>query len=212
MHIGDELKQRKHLSLEMNPQVLLGEDVIMIPVTDLRAGVTFEAEGNLFEVLSYEHIKMGRGSASVKVKVKNLRSGAVTEKSFISHAGVNEIMLDKKELQFLYKDGQMCYFMDPVTFEQLSIPMSKLDGQQFLKEGETVAVRFYQDEPLLLLLPPKVTLTVKDTPPGVKGDSASNIYKDAIMENGIRVKVPLFVNVGDRIVVDTRDFTYTKRA
>ena len=184
----------------------------MIPVTDLRAGVAFKADGQLFEVLSYEHIKMGRGSASVKVKVKNLRSGASTEKSFISHAEVDEITLDKKELQFLYKDTETCYFMDPTTFEQLSIPLSKLEGQQFLTEGEIATVRFYHDEPLSLLLPPKVTLTIKETPPGVKGDSASNVYKDAIMENGVRVKVPLFVEAGERIVVDTRDFTYTKRA
>lgn len=184
----------------------------MIPVTSLRAGTTFEDNGEIFEVVSYEHIKMGRGSANVKLRVKNLRNGSTIEKGYISNNQVRDIQLEKRDFQFLYKDAEFCCLMDPQSFDQQMIPVTKLDGYEYLKEGETASIRFYNDEPLGLLLPPKVTFTIKETPPGVKGDSASNVYKDAILENGVRIKVPLFVNEGDRVIVDTRDNTYTKRA
>lgn len=184
----------------------------MLSVTSLRAGTTFEENNNIFEVISYEHIKMGRGSASVKVRVRNLRSGAVLEKGFISHAEVKEIYLEKKEFQYLYKDSNLAYFMDPVSFEQQTIPLENLEGYQYLKEGETVGLRFYGVEVLGVSLAPKVTLVVKDTPPGVKGNSASNVYKDATLENGMKIRVPLFINSGDKVIVDTRDGSYTKRA
>lgn len=184
----------------------------MASVTDLRAGANF-AEGNdIFEVLSYTHIKMGRGSATIKIKIRNLRSGSTTEKGFINGAQVSEILLEKKELQYLYNDGKNASFMDPVSFELHTIPLTNLDGYKYLKDGETASVRFYGEEPLALLLPPKVTLKVVETPPGVKGDSASNMYKEATLANGIKTKVPLFIDVGDSIVVDTRDGSYTKRA
>lgn len=184
----------------------------MLSVTSLRAGTTFEENGDIFVVMAYEHMKMGRGSANVKVKVRNLRSGSVTEKSYISHGQVNNILLEKKEFQYLYKDSDSAYFMDQITFEQISVPLKVLYGKEFLKEGEIAILQFYNDEPLDLILPPKVTLKVEETAPGVKGDSASNVYKDAILENGMRLKVPLFINDGDMIVVDTRDASYTKRA
>lgn len=184
----------------------------MLSVTSLRAGTTFEENGEIFIVMSYEHMKMGRGSANVKVKVRNLRSGSTTEKSFISHGQVNNIALLKKEFQYLYKDSENAYFMDQTSFEQTPIPLKVLYGNEFLKEGEIASLQFYNDEPLDLILPPKVTLKVAETAPGVKGDSASNVYKDAILENGVKLKVPLFINEGDMIVVDTRDASYTKRA
>jgi elongation factor P len=181
-------------------------------VTDLRAGTTFEEEGNIYVVLSYEHIKMGRGSANIKVKVRNIKSGATTERSFINGAQVNEIVLEKKELQFLYKDDSLVYFMNPTTFEQITVPIAKLAGNEYLIEGENVMVQFYDEEPLSLLLPPKVTMKIADTPPGVRGDSTSNVYKYATLENVMKVRVPLFINTGDDVVVDTRDGSYTKRA
>ena len=184
----------------------------MISVNDLRAGTTYEEDGNIFKVLTFEHIKMGRGSANIKVKVINLRSGSTTEKGFTNGASVNDIALDKREYQFLYKDSESAYFMDPRTFEQKTVPVKKLFGAEFLKEGETVSLQFYDDEALDLILPPKITLKVADTDPGVKGNSASNVYKDAKLENGMSVRVPLFINVNDSIVVDTRDGSYTKRA
>lgn len=183
----------------------------MLSVTALRQGIAFEEDGHIFEVLSYEHIKLGRGSATVKVKVKNLRSGAVFEKGFISHAEVQEVDVKKSELQFLYKDNDFAYFMDATSFEQFKIPLHRIPGYVFLREGEVATVEFYEEEPLGLLLSSKVSLKVVDTPPGVRGNSASNVYKDAMLENGIRIKVPLFINTGDTVVVDTRDITYTKR-
>ncbi len=184
----------------------------MISVNELRAGTAYEEDGNIYKVLSFEHIKMGRGSANIKVKVKNLRSGASTEKGYINNANVRDVNLEKKDYQFLYKDSEFAYFMDPRTYDQKNVPLKTLFGVEFLKEGETVSLQFFGDEALDLILPPKLTLKVADTTPGVKGNSASNMYKDATLENGITTRVPLFINIGDAIVVDTRDGSYTKRA
>ncbi len=184
----------------------------MISVNELRAGTTYVEDGNIYKVLAFEHIKMGRGSANIKVKVKNMRSGASTEKGYINNANVQNVNLEKKDYQFLYKDGESAYFMDPRSFEQKTVPLKSLFGVEFLKEGETVSLQFFGDEALDLILPPKITLTVVDTAPGVKGNSASNVYKDATLENGMKTRVPLFINNGDGVVIDTRDGSYTKRA
>jgi elongation factor P len=184
----------------------------MTGVQDLRAGTTFLEEDQIFVVLSYEHIKMGRGSANIKVKVRNLRSGAITEKGYTSGAQVKPAPTQNKEYQFLYKDAETAFFMDPQSYDQQEVPLQKLIGSEYLQEGNTVVLQFYGEEPLSLQLPPKVTLRVADTPPGVKGNSASNVFKDATLENGMNVRVPLFINSGDEVVVDTRDGSYTKRA
>ncbi len=184
----------------------------MIGVQDLRAGTTFEEDGQIYVVLSYEHIKMGRGSANIKVKVRNLRTGSITEKGFTSGAQVHPARLQNKEYQFLYHDGEVAYFMDPESYEQKEVALKKLAGNEYLQEGSTVVLSLFEDEPLALQLPPKITLRIKDTAPGVKGNSASNVYKDATLENGMSIRVPLFINTGDEVVVDTRDGSYTKRA
>lgn len=184
----------------------------MISVTELRAGTVFEEEGKLLQVLSYEHIKMGRGSANIKVKVKDIKSGATINKSFINGARVNDVRLDTKDIQFLYKDGSSAYFMNPVTFEQVDISLAKLDGHEFLKEGENFSISFFENEPLSLNLPPKMKLVVAETGPGVKGNSATNVFKDAIMENGVKTKVPLFIKIGDMLSIDTRTGQYTEKA
>lgn len=184
----------------------------MISVTELRSGTIFEENGTLYQVLSYEHIKMGRGSANIKVKIRNVRSGSTTDKSFINGAKVNDVMVLKKNLQYLYKDSDNAYFMDSVTFEQIPINLRVIPEHQFLKEGETFAVSFYEDEPLSLNLPPKMEFEVVETGPGVKGNSATNIYKDAILENGLKTKVPLFIKIGDRVRIDTRTGSYTEKA
>lgn len=181
-------------------------------VQDLKSGATWIEDGNLFRVISYEHIKMGRGSATIKVKARNVRSGAVVEKGFTNGAQVNAVTVTKKEYQFLYKDQDNAYFMNPTTFEQVTAPLSVMDGHEFLQEGGTATLEFYEDEVLGVVLPPKITLKVAETDPGVKGNSASNMYKDATLENGIKTRVPLFINIGDAVVVDTRDGSYTKRA
>lgn len=184
----------------------------MVSVNELRNGAIYEEAGNLLQVLNFEHIKMGRGSANIKVKVKNLRTGSITEKSFINTAKVQDVQVAKKELQFLYKDTEGAYFMNQTTFEQTTVPLSVLTGAQFLKEGEIYPITFYRDEPLDVVMPPKVTLKVVETAPGVKGNSASNVFKDAELENGVQVKVPLFINIGDAVRVDTRTGAYTERA
>lgn len=184
----------------------------MIGVTELRAGIIFEESGNLFSVLSYEHIKMGRGSANIKVKVKNLRSGANTEKSFINGAKVNNVQVLKRDIQYLYKDGEGAYFMDPKTFDQISIPLSIIGNEiVYLKEGESFNVSFLESEALTLNLPSKMDFTVAETGPGLKGNSATNIYKDATLENGLSTRVPLFIKAGDRVRIDTRTSDYSQK-
>lgn len=184
----------------------------MIPVTSLRPGVTFEEHGDIFEVLTYNNMHLRKTSSVVQVKVRSLRKGSTIEKTFSSNGQVIPVKIDKKELQFLYKDQDTCYFMDPQSFEQISVPTKNLQGIMYLREGENVAISFTKGEAISMVLPPKVKLKVIDTNPGVKGNSATNVYKDATLENGTKAKVPLFINIGDEIIVDTRDGSYTNRA
>jgi elongation factor P len=184
----------------------------MIGVQELRYGTIFEENGSLLQVLSYEHIKMGRGSANIKVKVKNLRSGSTTEKSFINTARVNDVNVIKRDHQYLYKDGDFTYFMNAQTFEQVCVPLNVIEGKEFLKEGDTYSISFLDQEPLSVTLPPKVVLAVIETAPGVKGNSATNVFKDAVLENGLTTKVPPFIRIGDKVRVDTRTGAYTEKA
>lgn len=184
----------------------------MIGVTELRAGTIFEESGNLFQVLSYEHIKMGRGSANIKVKVKNLKNGSTTEKSFINGARVNDVTVFKRDVQYLYHDSDLIHFMDPRSFEQLNVPKSLVGNDSvYLKEGENYNVSFLRDEAIAINLPSKMDFKVVEADPGVKGNSASNIYKDAVLDNGLRVRVPLFIKAGDKIKVDTRTGEYSQK-
>lgn len=184
----------------------------MISVTDLRAGTTFEENGQLFQVLSYEHIKMGRGSANIKIKVKNVKNGATVEKSYINGAKVNNVHVLKKDMQFLYKDQDACYFMNPDTYEQVAIPLQIVPEHSFFKEGESFSVSFLNDEPLSIMLPPKMVYKVIETGPATKGNSATNVFKDAVLENDIKTKVPLFINTGDSVRIDTRTGAYSEKA
>lgn len=185
----------------------------MISVTNLRAGTIFEQDGQLFKVLSYEHIKMGRGSANIRVRVSNVRTGATLEKSFINGAKVNDVLVSKKDLQFLYKDDSGANFMNSSTFEQVQVPLGVVGRDiYYLKEGETYNLSFNGDEILSINLSPKMDFTVAETAPGERGNSATNVFKEAILENGMKIKVPLFIKVGDRIRVDTRTGEYTERA
>ncbi|MDP3941862.1 MAG: elongation factor P [bacterium] len=184
----------------------------MISVNDLRAGTTYEENGQLLQVLSFEHIKVGRGSANIKVKVRNIRSGSTMERSYINTAKVQDVAVNKREMQFLYKDDDSCYFMHPQTYEQVAIPVALLPEHQFLKEGESFSVSFLNQEPLSVLLPPKMVFKVVETGPAIKGNSATNVFKDAVLENNIKTKVPLFINTGDTIRVDTRTGSYTEKA
>ncbi len=184
----------------------------MISVTDLRAGTTYEEDGALLLVLSYEHIKMGRGSANIKVKVRNVKTGAVLERSYINGAKINDVSVAKRDMQFLYKDDDSAFFMDPSTYEQLQVPLSVIPDHKYLKEGESFIVSVLDGEPLSVQFPPKMVFTVVETAPGVKGNSATNVFKDATLENGIQTKVPLFIDTGEKIRIDTRTGAYTEKA
>jgi len=185
----------------------------MISVTELRAGTVFKDQGNIFQVLSYEHIKMGRGSATIRVRVKNIKNGGTLEKSFVNGTKVDQVMVLKKDMQFLYKDSDFAYFMDPKTFEQINIPVSVIDYEKaFLKEGQDFSVSFIDDEALTINLPPKMEFEIAETGPSLRGNSATNIYKDAILENGLKTRVPLFLKEGDRVKIDTRTGQYSEKA
>jgi len=184
----------------------------MIVVQDLRNGVAFLMDGAPYMCLKYEHVKMGRGSATIRIKAKNLLTGATTEKSFINSAKVEDINTLRRPMQYLYRDGKDCVFMDPKTYEQVNIPESvTAEEGKYLQEGTQVNVMFWDERPLWIELPPKMEFTIKETDPGVKGNSVSNLYKDAVLDNGIRTRVPLFINEGDRVLVDTRDGSYAER-
>ena len=184
----------------------------MISVTELRAGTTYIEDGQYLTVLSYEHIKMGRGSANIKVKVRNLKTGATTDKGYTNGAKVTDIPVVKKDMQYLYKDDTEVFFMNPTTFEQVSIPINLIPENAYLKEGDTFPVSFIEGKPLSVLLPPKMVFKVIETSPGAKGNSATNVFKEATLENNIKTRVPLFIKVGEMIRVDTRTGEYTEKA
>ncbi len=188
----------------------------MIEVTELRQGIVFE-DANTgpgpWMVLKYEHVKMGRGSATIKVKIKNLKSGTLIEKSYTNGARMQDVILDKRRGQYLYKDETGFVFMDPATYEQFSVREDLVGEQgQFLKEGTEVDLKFYQDEPISIVLPLKMNFTITDTDPGVKGNTVSNVYKEATIDTGAKIRVPLFVNEGEEVVVNTDTGEYVERA
>lgn len=185
----------------------------MLNVTELRNGTVFKEGSNLLQVLSYEHIKMGRGSGTVKVKVKNLKTGSTTERSFITGARVDEADVEKKKTQFLYSDGTHHYFMDPQSFDQFPLSINVLgDEAKFLKDGLEVGLIISDEEALGIELPNSIIYTVSDTGPGEKGNTVSSVYKEATIENGLVVRVPMFIKIGDKIKVDTRSGEYVERA
>lgn len=184
-----------------------------INATDLKNGASFLYEGKPFKVLKYSLIKMGRGGATVRVNCVNLETGANVEHAFSSNLSFEQISLNKVMLQYLYKDKTSAFFMNPASFEQIEIPLNILrENIYYLLEGGSVDVLFWKERPMSVDLPPKVTLKVAEADPGVKGNSASNFLKSAKMENGLVVKVPLFIKAGEKIRVDTRSGEYIERA
>jgi elongation factor P len=185
----------------------------MIDVNDLRKGVTFEYDGQIFKVLEYSHNKPGRGNATIRTKLRNLRSGATIDRTFQSGDRVQDIRLDHHQVQYLYRDGNLFYFMDTETYEQPALTGELLgDDANFLKEGLEVKLTYYHDEPIELELPTAVELKVIESEVGVRGDTATGANKLVTTETGLKVQVPLFVNVGDVIKVDTRSGVYLTRA
>jgi len=184
----------------------------VIDVNDLRKGVTFELDGNLFKVLEYSHNKPGRGNATIRTKVRDLRSGGVLDKTFTSGDRVRDVRLDHHLVTFLYRDGDFFHFMDSETYDQPTLNRSTLEEvADFLTEGLEAKLTFYQDEPIDIELPTAVDLKVTQADVGVKGDTATGATKTITTETGLRVQVPLFVQTGDQIRVDTRTGQYLTR-
>lgn len=186
----------------------------MISVTELRAGTVFEDRGEYFLVLTYEHIKMGRGTGTIKVKVRNLGTGATIEKSFVTGARVNEVSLDRKKVQYLYRDGQGFHFMEMDSYEQFVLPDRLIgDLAPYLKEGLDITLFAVGERPLYIEIPKIFEYKVVQTGGTAKGNTASGAaYKDALLENGLTVKVPSFIKTGEVIRVDTRSGDYVERA
>lgn len=185
----------------------------MIDVNELRKGVTFELDNELFRVLEYEHHKPGRGKATIRIKAKNLRSGTILDKSFISGDRVKDADLEYHNVQYLYNDGSDYHFMDQDTFEQPAIPVETIgEAANYLVENLNIKLTFYQNEPLDIELPITVDLKVVEAEVAVRGDTATGVNKKVTTETGLIVQVPNFIEAGDTIRVDTRSGTYITRA
>ncbi len=185
----------------------------MINVTDMRKGVTVEMDGNLYQVLDYAHIKNARGSAQVKVKLRDVRGGHIIDKSFQATAKLPRARLERQQVQFLYQDGDLFYFMNNETYDQTPVNVNQVaEAAQYLAENATCDLLTYGDEAIGIEVSASVVLVVADTEPGVKGDTASGATKPAKMESGLIVNVPLFINPGDKLKIDTRSGEYTERA
>ncbi len=185
----------------------------MIEATRLKNGSTFKMEGKPYKVIKYFHQKIGRGGATVKLSLRNLETGGLEDKTMNSSAKVEEITTRKITLQLLFSDNETATCMDPTTYEQIEVPKSLIEDElAFVKEGENVDVLFWEERPLSIEIPTKVTMKIIDTAPGAKGNSATNVFKSATIENGLTVKVPLFVNKGELVRIDTRTKEYVERA
>ena len=185
----------------------------MINVSDLKPGVTFQMDGNLFVVLDYSHNKTARAAANIKVKMKNLRTGSTTEMTFGGNDKVKRAQIDKKEMQYLYNTGDAFVFMDGETYEQIEIPAENLEWEKnFLKPSEMINIQVFEGEILGVILPDKVSLKITECEQAVKGDTATSAQKNAVVETGLQVKVPLFIQEGETIVVSTADGKYCSRA
>ena len=184
----------------------------MITVTELRKGVTVELDGELYRVLEYDHYKPGRGSAVIRTKLRNLRSGATINRNFTSGERVQDVRLDHHTVQYLFSDGDLYHFMDTETYEQPALTREVLgDVVPFLKEGITLELETYEGEPIGIELPITIDLEVTDAPPGYAGDTATGASKEVTLETGMKLQVPLFIKTGDVVRVDTRTGEYLTR-
>ena len=180
---------------------------------DLRNGMTLDLPEGLFTVVEFQHVKPGKGGAFVRTKLRNVRNKAVIERTFRAGEQVEQAVIDKREMQYLYRDGPDYVFMDNVSYEQIHVSGSSLaEAASYLKEGDSAVMQMYDSEIVGVDLPAAVELTVAETEPGLQGDRVSGARKAATLETGLVVQVPLFVNPGERIKVDTRTGEYLTRA
>lgn len=184
----------------------------MIDVNALRKGVTFTMDGEIYKVLEYQHHKPGRGKATIRTTLRNLRTSSTIQHNFISGDRVEDIRIDKNKMQYLYHDEDFYHFMDVNTYEQIALPTPVLaDAAPYLKDNQEIEIASYEGEPIDVNLPTTVELEVVETEMAVAGDTATGATKEVTLETGLKVAVPLFVNVGDVIRVDTRNGAYITR-
>ncbi len=185
----------------------------MFNINDIKNGITFIYEDNIYQVLEFLHVKPGKGAAFVKAKLRNLRTGSTVEKTFNTSIKLEKAMIEKQNMQYLYNNGDVCNFMNMQTYEQIELSKAQLgDSEKFLKEGINVDISFYKGELIGIILPDKIEYEVEKTEPAVKGNTTNNAMKDAYMENGLMVRVPLFIEQGEHILVSTKDGKYDSRA
>lgn len=185
----------------------------MISAGDFRNGLTFEFEGNVYQVVEFQHVKPGKGAAFVRTKMKNVITGSVVERTFNPTEKVEKAMIERKDMEYLYEDSGLFYFMDQETYEQIPLSQEQLgDSLKFVKENMTVTILSYKGNVFAVEPPNFVELEVTATEPGVKGNTATNVTKPATVETGAVVNVPMFINEGDRIKIDTRSSEYLSRA
>ena len=184
----------------------------MVNVNDIKNGMTIEVDGNIYTILEFQHVKPGKGAAFVKMKLKNLRTGSIIEQTFNSSTKVGKAMIEKKTMQFLYNDGANYVFMDMNDYSQIELPLSQIEEEsKFLTENSEVDILYYNTEMLGINLPEKVELEVVKTEPGIKGNTATTATKEAELNTGLVVRVPLFINEGDVVIVSTKDGKYVSR-
>ncbi|TXL68123.1 elongation factor P [Cerasibacillus terrae] len=185
----------------------------MISVNEFRTGLTIEFENDVWQVIDFQHVKPGKGAAFVRSKLRSLRSGNIQEKTFRAGEKVARAHVDHRKMQYLYASGNTHAFMDTTTYEQIELQSSQIEYElKFIKENTEVALVMYEGEVLGIDLPNTVELEVKETDPGIKGDTASGGSKPATLETGLVTQVPFFVNVGDKLVINTSDGKYVSRA
>lgn len=185
----------------------------MISTSDFRTGMTIEIDSGVWQIVDFQHVKPGKGAAFVRTKMKNVRSGAVVERTFNPGEKMPRAHIERREMQFLYESDGEYNFMDNENFEQIAVPASQLgEAPKYLKENMDIGIMFFQTEIIGVDLPVAVELTVVETDPGIRGDTATGGTKPAKMETGCVVRVPLFINVGDVLRVDTRTGDYLERA
>jgi len=185
----------------------------MVVAGDFKNGVTFEMDGGVFQVIEFQHVKPGKGAAFVRTKIRNVITGAVTERTFSPTDKFESAYIERKDMQYLYSDGDIYYFMDEETYEQIPIDANKLgDAFKFVKENAVCKIVSYKGNVFAVEPPNFVELEVTDTEPGVRGDTATNVTKVATLETGAQIRVPLFINNGDIIKIDTRTGEYLGRA
>ena len=185
----------------------------MISTGEIKRGITVEIDGQLYQIVEFQHIKMGRGSAQVRMKLRNVRKGDLIEKTVQAGERFQRARLDHRNVRFMYKDGMHFHFMDTKTYDQIALDLDQLgDAVNYLTDGMEVTLNEYEGEPIGVDMPASVIMTVASTDFGLKGDTATGATKPATLESGLKVNVPLFVNAGDRIKVDTRSGEYLERA